>query len=61
MTDHYIYFENITAGYFSISTQLDKMTHFRAGIRGELSYIGEQVTASLRNSSLYFDLFQRAI
>jgi outer membrane receptor protein involved in Fe transport len=61
MTDHYIYFENITAGYFSISTQLDKMTHFRAGIRGELSYIGgEQVTASLRNSSLYFDLFPTA-
>lgn len=61
MTDHFIYFENITAGYFSISTQLDELTHFRAGIRGELSYIGgKQVTTSLYHNNFYFDLFPTA-
>ena len=56
--NHFDYFENITGGYFSISSKLDEVTYLRAGLRGELSYIkGELISTGENNSSLYFDVF----
>lgn len=56
--NHFDYLENITGGYFSISSKLDDVTYLRAGLRGELSYIkGELISTGETNSSLYFDIF----
>lgn len=58
LTNHFSYLENISSGYFSISSKLDDVTDLRAGLRGELSYInGELLTTQESHSSLYFDLF----
>lgn len=57
-TNHFDYLENISGGYFSISTKLDDITYLRAGLRGELSYVkGKLISTGENNSSLYFDVF----
>ncbi|WP_343667781.1 TonB-dependent receptor [Chitinophaga sp.] len=56
-SNHFIYKENVNAGYVNFSKQFKKLT-LQAGLRGELSHIeGNSVTISKVTDTTYFNLF----
>jgi iron complex outermembrane receptor protein len=58
MTNHFIYTENINAGYLNYSQELNDKLSVQAGLRGEQSNVkGELVTRDTAFSHTYLDLF----
>src|SRR5699024_1495464 len=56
--NHFIYTENISAGYFSLSRSFDKGWSAKAGLRAEFTHaVGEQKTTTESFNRKYFQLF----
>jgi outer membrane receptor protein involved in Fe transport len=56
-SNHFIYQENVNAGYLNYQKMFKKIT-LQAGLRGELSHIqGNSVTINKKTDTTYFNLF----